>query len=62
MVKTCLIWFGNFFKIGNNAEHDWSSVGKFLANPNKLLQLLSDFDFDSVSGPTVKRIKNMELY
>ena len=34
----------------------------FCGKPDKVVQHLSGFDFDSVSGPAVKKIKNMELY
>lgn len=58
MLKTILIWFGNFFKVDGNMDHTWKSVVAFLSKPDKLLQLLANFDYDTVSGPAVKKIKN----
>ena len=53
-----MIWFGNFFKIDGSADHTWQTVAAFLAKDLKVLQHLGAFDFDSVSGPAVKKIKN----
>ena len=50
-VKTTLIWFGNFFMLGGNRDHDFTSVMKVISNAKKFLTDLKQFNFDSVSGP-----------
>ena len=57
-LKTMMIWFGNFFKISGSADHSWQTVTAFLGKDLKVLQHLSAFDYDSASGPAVKKIKN----
>ena len=61
-VKTCLIWFANFYKLANSNEHTYETVRKIMNNPKKLLTDVIAFDYDAVSGPSVKRIKSYELY
>ena len=61
MVATLMIWFGNFF-MKMDKDHTWASVKKMMANPNKFVDQVHGFDYDSVSGPSVKRIKNLELH
>ena len=61
-VKTCFIWFANFYKLDGNSEHTYDTCRQVMTNPKKLIAHLIAFDYDAVSGPNVKRIKGLELY
>ena len=61
-VKTCLIWFMNFYGFGDNRDNTWATVKKGMANPKQVVAQLQTFNYDTVSGPTVKKIKTLELY
>ena len=52
-----MIGFGNLIKFNGKSNHTWQSVMAFLKKPELVMQHLNTFDFDSVSDPTVKKIK-----
>ena len=62
MVHTCAVWFANFFWFGDHGDHTWGTVKKAMANPHEFLKTVKNLDIDSVSGPRVKRIKNLTLF
>ena len=59
MIGTVMTQFANFYKLDNSNEHTWATVLKQLSKPQAFIKALQSMDFDSVSGPSVKRIKNM---
>ena len=61
MLATLMIWFCNFF-MKQDKDHTWATVKKCIGNLEKFMDAVKRFDYDAVSGPTVKRIKNLELH
>ena len=61
MVGDVCIWFANFFRFGGHADHTWMTVKQAMANPQKFLQTVIDFDYDNAPDPSVKKIKSLTL-
>ena len=62
MIKNIMIWFGSFYKMEGTPDHTWNSVVAFLLKPDKLLKHLANFDYDSISGPAMKKFKTQQMY
>ena len=48
--------------LAGSKDHDFASVIKAMSNVKKFLNDLKHFDYDSVSGPQLKRLRSLELY
>ena len=48
--------------LAGSKDHDFASVIKAMSNGKKFLNDMKHFDFDSVSGPQLKRLRSLELY
>lgn len=60
-VKTALVNFCNFFKLAESQSHNWTTVIICLKKFDSVMQLLNSFNYDFMTGPQVKFLKNTPI-
>ena len=61
LTKDVLTIFANFYRLGGNKDHDWTSVRLQMKTYKQIAAAIYAFDYESASGPQVKLIKQATL-
>ena len=58
-----MILFANLYKLDGNGKHsEWATIKKAIGNPNKVIQIAVNFDYDNVAEREMMSFKKLQMF